>query len=89
MLVAQPVRPRAAQAGELAASAKEKLGELASETRDAARAAAAQAASTAQSLTERGAKVVYDTEERDKYLLGTAAVALAAAIGITLQRRMS
>ena len=80
---------RAAQAGELAASAKEKLGELASDTRDAARAAAAQAASTAQSLTERGAKVVYDTEERDKYLLGTAAVALAAAIGITLQRRMS
>jgi uncharacterized protein YjbJ (UPF0337 family) len=80
---------RAAQAGEFAASAKEKLGELASDTRDAARAAAAQAASTAQSLTERGAKVVYDTEERDKYLLGTAAVALAAAIGITLQRRMS
>jgi hypothetical protein len=79
----------AARAGELAVAAREKLGRLGSDARDATRQTVAQATAAAQSLAERGAKVIYDSEERDKYLLGAAAVALAGAVGIALQRRLS
>jgi hypothetical protein len=79
----------AARAAEVAESAKAKLTQLASDATDMSRQAMSQVAGTAQSLTEHGATLVYDREERDNYLLGAAAVALTAAIGISLQRRMS
>jgi hypothetical protein len=78
----------AARAEEIAASAKEKLGQLGSDATEAAKQAASQAASTARSLTRWGENVLHDREERDRYLFGSAALALAAAVGIALQRRV-
>ena len=50
-----------------------------------------QVAGATKSLTDRGSEnifgIVQDVEERDKYLLGDAAVALVAAVGIAYQRR--
>ena len=47
----------------------------------------------AKSLVEQGSetiqRIAQDPEERDKYLLGAAAVALIAAVGIASQRHLS
>jgi hypothetical protein len=78
----------AARADEIAASAKEKLGQLGSDATEAAKQVASQAASTARYLTRRAENVLRDAEERDRYLFGGAALAVAAAVGIALQRRV-
>jgi hypothetical protein len=77
----------AAQAGELAASVTGAVGQWSSDTGEAIW----QVARATKSVTDRGADainyIVQDAEERDKYLLGAAAVALVAAVGIAFQRR--
>jgi vacuolar-type H+-ATPase subunit H len=75
------------QAGELAGSVKGTVGQWSSDAGEAIW----QVAGATRSLAARGSETVYgiarDAEERDKYLLGAAAVALVAAVGIAFQRR--
>jgi hypothetical protein len=65
----------AERASELAESVKEKV------------------VGSAESLAERGTAVIHgalhEREKQDSYLYGAAALALAAAVGIAVQRRMS
>jgi hypothetical protein len=76
-----------AQAGELAGSVKGTVVEWSSDAGEAIW----QVARVTKSLSDRGSDaindIVRDAEERDKYLLGAAAVALVAAVGIAFQRR--
>jgi vacuolar-type H+-ATPase subunit H len=78
-----------ARAGELAGSAKETVEQWSSDFGETVW----QVAGTTRSLAERGSQtisdIVQDPEERDKYLLGAAAVALVAAVGIACQKRVS
>jgi vacuolar-type H+-ATPase subunit H len=78
-----------ARAGELAGSVQGTVEQWSSDAGETIW----QVAGATKSLTKRGSETIYgivqDAEERDKYLLGAAAVALVAAIGIRLQRRAS
>ena len=78
----------AAQAGELAGSVKGTVEQWSSDAGEAIW----QVARATKSVTDRGSETIYgivqDAEERDKYLLGAAAVALVAAVGIAYQRRV-
>jgi vacuolar-type H+-ATPase subunit H len=75
-----------AQAGELAGSVKGTVEQWSSDAGEVIW----QVARATHSMTDRGSETIYgivhDAEERDKYLLGAAAVALVAAVGITFQR---
>jgi hypothetical protein len=78
-----------ARAGELADSVKGTVEQWSSEVGETVW----QVAGATKSLAERGSQtmsnIVQDPEERDKYLLGAAAVALVVAVGIACQRRLS
>ena len=85
-------------ATELAGSVKDKVEQLrTSETADRASELAdsvkEKVVGAAESLADRGATVVHgalhDRESQDRYLYGAAALALAAAVGIAVQRRVS
>jgi vacuolar-type H+-ATPase subunit H len=77
-----------ARAGEVAGSVKETVEQWSSDTGETIW----QAASATKTLTDRSTETLYgivqDAEERDKYLLGAAAVALVAAVGFAYQRRV-
>jgi hypothetical protein len=79
----------ATQAGELADSVKGTVEHWSSDAGEAIW----RVAGATKSLTERGSQAIYgtvrDAEERDKYLLGAAALALVAAVGFACQRRVS
>jgi hypothetical protein len=87
------------QAGELVETAKQRVTEWRHDTRDAARHAveqarhsASRAASRASAMSRQGRRRLADampeSENRDAYLAGVAALALAAAIGIAARRQM-
>jgi hypothetical protein len=85
-------------ATELAGSVQDKVEQLrTSETAERASELAEsvkeKVVGTAESLAERGTAVIYgalhEREKQDNYLYGAAALALAAAVGIAVQRRMS
>ena len=77
-----------ARAGELAGSVKGTVEQWSSDVGETVW----QVAGATRSLAERGSQtishIVQDPEERDKYLLGAAAVALVAAVGIACQKRV-
>ena len=79
----------AARAGEVAGAVKGTVEQWSSDAGEAIW----QVAGATKSLTERGSDAIYgivqDAEERDKYLLVAAAVALVAAVGFAYQRRAS
>ena len=78
-----------ARAGEIAGSVKERVERWSADTGETIW----HVADAAKTLTDRGTETLYgivqDAEERDKYLLGAAAVALVAAIGFAYQRSVS
>jgi len=78
-----------ARTGEVAGSVKETVEQWSSDARETVW----QVSVAAKTLTDRGTETLYgivqDADERDKYLLGAAAVALVAAVGFAYQRRMS
>ncbi len=82
-------RNAVAQAGELAGSVKGTVEQWSSDAGEAIW----QVAGVTKSATNRGSQAVHgivrDAKERDKYLLGAAAVALVAAVGMAYQRRVS
>jgi vacuolar-type H+-ATPase subunit H len=77
-----------ARAGELAGAVKGTVEQWSSDVGETVW----QVAGATRSLAERGSQtisdIVQDPEERDKYLLGAAAVALVAAVGIACQKRI-
>jgi hypothetical protein len=79
-----PGAEMASQVGDLAVAAREKVEQWSSDAEEAVW-------QVARVATNRGSETVYgivqDVKERDKYLLGAAAVALVAAVGIATQRR--
>jgi hypothetical protein len=86
------------QAGELVDTAKQRATEWQHDTRDAARHAVEQARRSASraagrvgAMSRQGqrriSEAMPDSENRDAYLAGVAALALAAAIGIAARRR--
>ena len=79
----------ATEAGELASSVKGSVEQWSSDAGEAIW----QVAGATKSLTARGSETIYgivqDAGERDKYLLGAAAVALVTAVGLACQRRVS
>lgn len=98
-----PHRPSATaelvtRATEIAGSVKDKVEQLrTSETAERASELAGsvtqKVVGTAESLVDRGATVIHgalhEREKQDSYLYGAAALALAAAVGIAFQRRVS
>lgn len=76
------------QAGRYAEAARGQLEEWQSQASHAAEEARAGAAQTAASARERGRRVL-EGDSRDSYLVGAAALALTAALGIAAQRRLS
>ena len=78
-----------ARAGEIAGSVKERVERWSADTGQTI----GHVADAAKTLPDRGTETLYgivqDAEERDKYLLGAAAVALVAAIGFAYQRSVS
>ena len=83
--------------GEAAEDAGEQVGAWGAEAAQAARRGASEGLRTARHLRDRGVQIsaaaadrlsdaVSDPAQRDKYLLGAAALALAAAVGIASQR---
>lgn len=85
---------------ELAAKTKEGAGEIAGSVKERVERGSADTGETighvadaAKTLPDRGTETLYgivqDAEERDKYFLGAAAVALVAAIGFAYQRSVS
>jgi hypothetical protein len=82
------------KAGELGGTVREQAGAWSSRTGDFANEAAADVASTANTWAKDGSRLVSAAvhevrEDRDAYLLGAAAFAIAAAIGISYQRGAS
>ena len=77
----------------LAAIAAEPVTEAVEQWGADAKDAVSRFGSSAKSAVDQGSDTIYriaqDPEERDKYLLGAAAVALIAAVGIASQRRPS
>jgi hypothetical protein len=88
----ETARAAAAQIGDKAASMTERASQTLHDVRDTARETLIQATETAVALGERTSARLQDAmpdrEDRDKYLLGAAALAVAAAVGIAYQRRM-
>ena len=88
----ETARATATQIADAAASMTERAGETLHEARDAARESLTQATETVVSLGERASARLRDAvpaaEDRNNYLLGAAALAVAAAVGIAYQRRM-
>ncbi len=75
------------KAGEMSGTVKETVGQLSARTGEFASEAAAEASSAANSLTRDSRRVAAAVnQDRDAYLLGAAAIALAAAVGISYQR---
>jgi hypothetical protein len=76
----------AERASELAESVKEKVIGSAESVKE-------KVVGTAESLADRGTAVIHgalhEPDKQDSYLYGAAALALAAAVGIAVQRRMS
>ena len=78
------------QVGALAETARERAAEFGSEAGRRAKGAMYQAARTADRWTASGKRAVAGAipdSDRDRYLMGAAALALAAAVGIAAQRR--
>jgi hypothetical protein len=69
----------------------DKANSAADQTSDAGRESLAQIGATAASTADRASSIIHDAvsdpETRDRYLLGAAALAVAAAVGIAYQRR--
>jgi hypothetical protein len=88
----ETARATATQIGDKAASMTERASQKLHDVRDTARETLIQATETAVALGERTSarlqNAMPDREDRDKYLLGAAALAVAAAVGIAYQRRM-
>ena len=84
------VREATAQTAETLKSNASQWVDRATQTASAASDALTQGAASARDNASRGAQVVQDAAQRDKdtYLLGFAAAALTAAIGIAAQRRV-
>src|SRR6267378_1441882 len=75
------------KAGEMSGTVKETVGQWSARTGEFASEAAAEASSAANSLTRDSRRVAAAVnQDRDAYLLGAAAIALAAAVGISYQR---
>jgi uncharacterized protein YjbJ (UPF0337 family) len=82
------------KAGQLGGTVREQVGAWSSRTGDFASEAAADVSSTANTWSKDGSRLVSAAvhevrEDRDAYLLGAAALAIAAAIGISYQRGAS
>ena len=78
--------------GAFAETARDRVAELGSDAGHAARDAMYGAARAADRWTASGRRAVSDAmpdNDRDRYLMGAAALALAAAVGIATQRRIS
>ena len=77
----------AAKASELGGTVRETVGQWSARTGEFASEAGREASSAANSLARDSRRVAAAVnEDRDTYLLGAAAIALAAAIGISYQR---
>ena len=74
------------QSTELAGAAKEKVQQWSAEVEDAVRDVPDRAASIAHQAS-RATQSMYDRETRDSLLLGTAGLAVLAALGVAYQRR--
>ena len=75
------------KAGEMSGTVKETVGQWSARTGEFASEAAAEASSAANSLARDSRRVAAAVnQDRDTYLLGAAAIALAAAVGISYQR---
>jgi hypothetical protein len=87
----ETARAAATQIGDKAAAAAEGASQTLHEARITARETLSQATENAAALAERASTRLQDAmpdrEDRDKYLLGVAALAVAAAVGIAYQRR--
>jgi len=75
------------KAGELSGTVKETVGQWSARTGEFASEAGREVSSAANSLARDSRRVAAAVhEDRDTYLLGAAAIALAAAVGISYQR---
>ena len=75
------------KAGELSGTVKETVGQWSARTGEFASEARREVSSAANSLAKDSRRVAAAVhEDRDTYLLGAAAIALAAAVGISYQR---
>ncbi len=75
------------KAGEMSGTVKETVGQWSARTGEFASEAAAEASSAANSLARDSRRVAAAVnQDRDTYLLAAAAIALAAAVGISYQR---
>ena len=87
----ETARVAATQIVDKAAAAAEGASQTLHEAGATARETLSQATEKAASLAERAStrlqEAMPDREDRDKYLLGAAALAVAAAVGIAYQRR--
>ena len=87
----ETARAAATQIADKAAAAAEGAGADAARGAHTARETLSQATENAAALAERASTRLQDAmpdrEDRDKYLLGVAALAVAAAVGIAYQRR--
>lgn len=78
-------RQARASLGEMSESAGERAASLMHDARDAAREGSARGMETARKALDSSTRLV--SEQRDQALLGIAGLAVAAAIGVVLQRR--
>jgi gas vesicle protein len=83
----EKTREVATQAASIANGATDVLRDAADAARDAATEIADTTASVAERASERLEEMMPSREDRDSYLLGAAAIAVAAAVGIAYQRR--
>jgi len=75
------------KAGEMSGTVKETVGQWSARTGEFASEAGREASSAANSLARDSRRVAAAVnQDRDTYLLGAAAIALAAAVGISYQR---
>jgi hypothetical protein len=74
------------RAAALAASASDALDDVSETARGRVRRAADDAASVSDATSAKIRAAMPDREDRDNYLLGAGALAVAAAVGISLQR---
>jgi hypothetical protein len=84
-------RETAAQIADKAASMADRASNVLHDASDAARQTMSGIADKAAAVAERASTTLHDAipdrEDRDRYLLGVAALAVAAAVGIACQRR--
>jgi hypothetical protein len=84
-------RDTAAQIADKAASVADRASDALHDARESARDTVTQVADKVGTMAARGSQTlrdaVPDRDERDAYLLGAAALAVAAAVGIAYQRR--